>query len=139
MTFMTSEFEIVPVEFTISNQDILGVKIETAALFFCRRIGDNFNENSTDVLKEKLTARSFCGPISYFSSRIDTQRKNPGHSDVIYVVFFFFLSGKIENAKSAWLHARPLEGFLFRAASRKAVQRIVPGMWSSRGLSSLAV
>ena len=38
----------------------------------------------------------------------------------------------------AWLHTRPLEGFLFGAASRKAAQRIVPGIWLSRDLSFLA-
>ena len=39
----------------------------------------------------------------------------------------------------AWFHARPLEGFLLGAGSRKAAQRIVLGMWSSWGLSCLAV
>ena len=37
-----------------------------------------------------------------------------------------------------WLHTWPPGGFLFRAASRKAVQRIVLGIWPSWGLSSLA-
>ena len=64
--------------------------------------------------------------------------------EITLVFLTFFCSGEIQGIThvthllTAWLHTRPLEVFLFGADSRKAVQRIVPGICSSRGLSFVA-